>query len=140
MTKAEKAEQEQAIEHLRDILKPGDTVHTILRHVSRSGMSRSISCVVTGRGNEPYEIDWLVRKALDMKFDRVHSGLKIGGCGMDMGYAIVYNLSRVLFQGRFRCIGKGCPSNDHSNAPYPKRRKNGRQHSDGGYALNHHWL
>ena len=140
MTKAEKEEQELAIEELREMLKPGDTVHTILRHVSRSGMSRSISCVVQGEGG-PYDIDYLVRRALDMKFDRANSGLKIGGCGMDMGFSLVYDLSRTLFQGRFPCAGKNCPSNDHSNPPYPKRRKGTpRQHSDGGYALNHRWL
>lgn len=35
-------ERQQAIERLREILKPGDTVYTIIRHVSRSGMQRSI--------------------------------------------------------------------------------------------------
>ena len=139
MTKAQKAEQAEAIEHLREILKPGDTVHTILRHVSRSGMSRSISCIILDKDG-PHEIDWLVRRALDMKFDRTNGGLKVGGCGMDMGFSLVYNLSRMLFQGRFPCAGKNCPSNDHNNPPYLKRRKGGRQHSDGGYALSHRWL
>ena len=140
MTKAEQAGRDEAIEELREILKPGDTVHTILRHVSRSGMQRSISCVIQG-DEGPYEIDYLVRRASVLKFDRANGGLKIGGCGMDMGFAIVYNLSRTLFQGHFPCAGKNCPSNDHSNPPYPKRRKGSpRQHSDGGYALNHRWL
>ena len=139
MNKLQKAEQAEAIDRLRKMLKPGDTVHTILRHVSRSGMQRAIS-LITIHEDGPHTIDWLVRLALDMKFDRNHAGLKVVGCGMDMGFDLVYNLSRTLFQGRFKCSGKGCPSNDHANPPYPKRRKNGRQHSDGGYALNHRWL
>ncbi len=140
MTKAEKAERDEAIETLRKLLKPGDTVHTILRHVSRSGMSRSISCVIQG-DDGPNCIDWLVARSQGRTFDRTNGGLKVGGCGMDMGFHIVYGLSRTLFQDRFPCAGKNCPSNDHANPPYPKRRKGSpRQHSDGGYALNHRWL
>ena len=44
MAKKEK-ERDEARERLLEMLRPGDTVHTILRHVSRSGMSRSISPV-----------------------------------------------------------------------------------------------
>lgn len=95
VTKAEKAE---AIAKLREILKPGDTVYTILRHVSRSGMTRSISCVVRG-AEGPYDIDWLVRRALGLPFDRNRGGVKVGGCGMDMGFHLVYSLSRVLWPG-----------------------------------------
>jgi hypothetical protein len=36
-------EQAEAKAALLKILKPGDTVNTILRHVSRSGMMRHIS-------------------------------------------------------------------------------------------------
>lgn len=79
--------------------------------------------------------------------DRIgaHDGIVCGGCGMDMGFDLVYRLSRTLFQDRFGCIGdsleyaKRCPSNDHSN----ERERNytkGRQHSDGGYALRQRWL
>lgn len=140
MTKAKQAERDEAITRLREILKPGDTVHTILRHVSRSGMSRRISFVIQG-DDGPHTIDWLVRRALDMKFDRAHSGLKVDGCGMDMGFHVVYGLSHTLWPNGFRCSGerRRCPSNDHSNPPYPKR--DGRsKHFDGGYALNHRWL
>ena len=45
MTKAQMAERDEAIANLREILKPGDTVYTILRHVSKSGMSRVIDAV-----------------------------------------------------------------------------------------------
>lgn len=46
MTKARKQEQTEAIAKLREWLKPGDTVYTILEHVSSSGMSRSIRVLV----------------------------------------------------------------------------------------------
>lgn len=141
MTEAQKAERAEAIERLREILKPGDTVHTILRHVSRSGMQRSISCIILDKDG-PHEIDWLVRQAMGEKIDRTNGGIKVGGCGMDMGFHLVYSLSRTLFRNGFRCAGekRRCPSNDHSNTPYPPRKGGRMKHSDGGYALNHRWL
>lgn len=37
--------KDEARKRLKEVLKPGDTVYTILRHVSRSGMTRHISLV-----------------------------------------------------------------------------------------------
>ena len=64
-----KQERQDAIERLRSMLAPGDSVYTILRHVSRSGMSRSISLVIPDQAPS-YEgsalniryITWLVEK------------------------------------------------------------------------------
>ena len=41
-TKAQQAEQTEALKRLRAWIKPGDTIHCVLRHVSRSGMLRVI--------------------------------------------------------------------------------------------------
>jgi hypothetical protein len=125
----------QARQFLLSILKPGDTVQTILRHCSRSGMSRSISLVKDSK-----DISYWVMEVLDRKIDQNHGGIKIGGCGMDMGFELVYTLSRVLFKDNFTCIGEHCPANDHVNKPYPKRIKGSMKHSDAGYALRHEWL
>lgn len=46
MTKEQEAERAAAIAKFRELVEPGDTLYTILRHVSRSGMQRSISVVV----------------------------------------------------------------------------------------------
>ena len=129
---------QEAVEQLRAMLRPGDTVYTVLRHVSRSGMLRSISAVVVEKG-QPRDISWLVAKAGIGTFDRKNDGVRVGGCGMDMGFDLVYNLSRTLWPNGHRCAGKRCRSNDHSNAPYPNR--DGRsKHRDGGYALSQRWL
>lgn len=45
---AKRREKANAIFQLREMLKPGDKVQTILRYVSRSGMSRSISILCAG--------------------------------------------------------------------------------------------
>ena len=41
-TATRKAEQEEAIARLRNWIRPGDTLYTVLRHRAASGMSRSI--------------------------------------------------------------------------------------------------
>jgi hypothetical protein len=123
---------DEAVERLQRMLKPGDTVQTILRHVSRSGMSRSISPVFNGE-----EISYLVGPALGMKYDQKNSGLKISGCGMDMGFSIVYDLGRELWPNGVPCIGEKCRSNDHSNGD---RNYKPHLHKDSGYALHQTWL
>lgn len=42
MTKQQQSERDEFIAKLRETLKPGDTLHTVLRSVSRSGMQRVI--------------------------------------------------------------------------------------------------
>jgi len=137
MSNVTKVEQEEAVTRLKDWLKPGDTVHCILRHVSRSGMFRVIDLQKINTSDEILGIGWYVAKALDLKFDRDRHGIRVSGCGMDMGLHLVYNLSRILFHGTFTCIGRQCPSNDHCNGDRNYRR---HKHSDGGYALTHRWL
>src|SRR5258708_850662 len=122
MTKAE-SERQEAIAQLRKWIKPGDTVYTILRHVSRSGMQRQISVVVLTTGDDGKIIDlhpnWSVAKACGYRLNRggSHDAIIANGAGMDMGFDIVYNLGRVLF---------------------PDVTTDG--HNDGGYSLNHRWL
>lgn len=129
---------------LRDILRPGDVVHTVLRDVSRDGMNRSIDLVKLEHDRErgPWS-RWLSRYVYEADigghWDQRRECIRVGGCGMDMGFALVYNLSAALYPDGWRCIGKRrrCPSNDHSNgAPIDGRMK----HRDGGYALRHVWL
>lgn len=112
--KASKSEREEALARLREMVKPGDTLHTVLRHVSRSGMSRGID-VYKIEGGEPIWLSRLAAKAAGFTFDEKRECLKVGGCGMDMGFHVVYELSHALSPDGYGCIGEGCPSNDHSN-------------------------
>lgn len=145
MSKAsEKREaQSEAIERLRALFPVGSTVSTVLRYVARSGMSRSIS-VLAIEYDVPVDVSYLVARALDMRMDNTRGGIRSGGCGMDMGFALVYSLGRVLYREGFPCTGEQrgrdrCPSNDHSNEREPNYTA-GRLHSDPGYALNHRWI
>lgn len=129
-TLEKKTQKQESIEKLRELVKPGDAVYTIMRHVSRSGMSRSISVILNGQN----DVTYLVRRVLDLRFDENNGGVKMGGCGMDMGFSLVYSLGCVLYPSGFDCIGEGCPSNDHFN------RENNTHHKDGGYSLRSRWL
>lgn len=134
--KVSKTEKQKAISYLRSLLPPGSTVHTILRHVSSSGMMRAISPIVIKDG-ESQDVTYWVSRALALSVDQKHYGVKMSGCGMDMGFSLVHELSYALYPDSFSCIGKDCPSNDHSNGD---RNYEPHQHSSGGYALKHRWL
>lgn len=82
-TKAQEAERTEAINRLKKILRPGDTVYTVLNHCARSGMSRSISLCIARKG-EIVKIDGWVRDALNYRIDHKHGGLIAGTVGMDM--------------------------------------------------------
>lgn len=136
MTAKEKRKQE-AIERLREIVNPGDELRTVLRHASRSGMQRQIDVYKIEGGEARYLTAW-VADALDYRQAQgLHGPLKVNGCGMDMGYHVVYSLARTLWPDSFDCVGEGCPSNDHSNGD---RDYSPHRHSDGGYALRQRWL
>jgi hypothetical protein len=79
------------------------TVYTILRRVSSSGMTRHISLKVA-QGGEIYDITYTAALALGEKLHEVNgfNTIKQNGCGMDMGFNLVYNLSSVLFHGQDR--------------------------------------
>ena len=86
----------------------------------------------------PHHIGFEAGKLLGMRVD--DGAVKITGTGiMDMGFALVYDLSRTLYPDGFECIGKDaqCPSNDHSNGDRNYAKHN---HKDGGYALRQRWL
>ena len=115
---------------LQALLKPGDTVQTILRHVSSSGMSRDISLIFNSL-NISYQAAIVMGDKLSSKSHC--DAIRASGCGMDMGYSLVYNLGRCLFPAGFipadagRRIGRnGSPATELD--------------TDGGYALKHSWL
>lgn len=79
------------------------TIYTILRSVSHSGMSRKISFKVAD-GSSIFDITYLVAKVLDYKMINANgfNAIRVNGCGMDMGFHLVYSLSSVLFAGQDR--------------------------------------
>jgi hypothetical protein len=93
MTKTIKAE---AAQELGNILKdiPTDTIYTVIRHVSASGMQREISLKMIDAGRIIH-LDYLVSTALGTRIGK-HGGLVIKGCGMDMGFALVDQVNHLF--------------------------------------------
>jgi len=128
--KAEKLEEnKRCLKQLRKWLRPGDTVYTVLKHCSASGMSREIDLLIV-RKNEVIRIGYYVARVTDRAIGN-HGGVKIGGCGTDMGFALVYELSRTLFPKGFKVGRKGTHARNGDKTGFD---------TDGGYALNHSWL
>lgn len=113
MAKYTKAQVEESRALLLSVLKPGDTLHTILDHVSKSGMSRDIRLIHLKDGAPSY---LTYHAARVLGYPIKGDAIRIGGCGMDMGFALVYALSSALFP----------------------RIEGVRQ--SGGYALSQRWL
>ena len=77
---------------------------TILRHVSSSGMTRHISIKYIKNG-QLMDLTWHAARVLDWSLvDGFNRAIKVGGCGMDMGFHLVYSLSCALY------------GSDHDNA------------------------
>lgn len=149
MTKAElQSDKQRCTEHLLKLLPPGATVYTTVHHVSRSGMSRSISLHVVNSAGEVEDISGMAACLIKYRLDHKRGGIKVGGCGMDMGFHLVYNLGRTLYPNGWSCVGKGCRQPHWRTDYHPDGAKTyhktprGKRtiHSDGGYALNHRWL
>jgi len=160
-------ERREAGIQLRKWLKPGDTVYTILDHVSRSGLTHHIRVVLlkTNDAGQPYTLhpNYSVAKLIGLRQVKNGDAIIMEGCGMDMGFQLIYLLSSYLFPEGFGCIGKLCPSNDHTNGdhdytmhglfddnsqpenrePFPGEKADGcinHWHKSGGYALRQQWL
>ncbi|MDD5009584.1 MAG: hypothetical protein PHC68_14430 [Syntrophorhabdaceae bacterium] len=94
MTKSEREEQRfSAIVELRKLLPAGSTVYVILRSVSRSGMSRIMSAY-TIKNNKPIFLDGCVAPLLELP--RKNEGMRVTGCGMDMGFWLVSSIAKKL--------------------------------------------
>jgi hypothetical protein len=104
-----------AREQLLRYLSKESTVYTVLRKVAPSGMSRSISLKIVHYG-KIVDITYYASLVLGWPLVEVNGSraLRVGGCGMDMGFHTVYTLSRILF------------------------REEGSL-KDAGYSLNHAW-
>ena len=93
-----KNEKQEAIDNLKRLFEKEKQIYTICRNVSRSGMSRDISFIVF-QNNKPVHISYWLHKAFGYKLagKNQYTALKIGGCGMDMGYHVVNTVSRLLY-------------------------------------------
>lgn len=87
----------QALELVKKLVTPGDTLYTILRHVSRSGMSRRVS-VICIKENQARCLDSEVELLTHFKrVNRGKEGLVVHGVGGDVGFEVVHALADAVF-------------------------------------------
>lgn len=92
-------EKQEALERLREWLKPGDTVYTVTRHVTRTGAQRYVGLVLIERDASGYE------QVRHPNFSAAEVlGLRVGSVrGRDAivtrghGDGLVMDLARILF-------------------------------------------
>jgi hypothetical protein len=119
---------------LRRLCPPGTTVYTDVAHVSRSGMMRHIRAFVI-QDKEPFPISAHVARVLGWPLNdgRSYWAVKVGGCGMDMGFHLVNALSYKLHGMKDR--GDGAKSENSGRLFTPRRG-----HFCAGYSLSQRWL
>ena len=121
--------REQTRAALLKMINPGSTIYCVLRSVSSSGMSRRISLFVAVPPHDDMpasiaNIDGMTTTITGRTLSG-KGGIVANGCGMDMGFDLVYSLGRALWP---------------NGTPEPHGSRNGEPDTDGGYALKQAWL
>lgn len=95
--------QKDGVAWFKKYCPKGSTVYTVIRSVSRSRMSRVIGLVVIvpGKpGEEPvmFHPNYSAARVLGYRMAPGSvDGLKVSGCGMDMGFHVVYSLAQAVY-------------------------------------------
>lgn len=118
---AKLTKNQEAMENLKNELREifaehNHQVYTELNHVSKSGMLRLIKVYVK-QGNYQRDITNLIAPVIGYSLDNKGRGLRVTGCGMDMGFHVVYSLSTLLY-----------------------KNEDGSYSRDGAYKLKQRWL
>lgn len=79
-------------------LKP---VYAKVNKVAQSGMTRWIDFYVIVN-DDILRITWHIAELTHYTYDRKNEALKVSGCGMDMCFAVVYDLSYALFGNEYK--------------------------------------
>lgn len=147
MTRHTKAEIAESLAKLREWIKPGDSIYLTVESVSRSGMSRWIKPRLarpytdsTGRDVVDFSYPaWRIACVLGLRYDDKNSSVRMDGCGMDMGFALVSCLAQVLFgqPGKYEAMPEAIEA-------FKVRGHRGRNGADvetaAEYMLKHRWI
>jgi len=128
--KTKSADYTTSEKYLKKLFARNTKVYTTIKRVSSSGMSRHIE-VFVARKEQIINITWHVGNITGYKQNRDTNGLVVGGCGMDMGFHLIYSLSRALYPKGFKLLKSQKWGRNGDTSGYDK---------DGGYRLNQIWL
>ena len=91
-----KQRRQKMSEEMKKYIKKGDTVYTICRQVSASGMYRHISLLIKTDENI-LNLSYSIAEILGMRYKDKTNSIGVSGCGQDMGFHIVHELGHHLF-------------------------------------------
>lgn len=97
-----KQQRTEALKNLKEWVKPGDTLYTVVRSVARSGMSRHIDVMKFDGKRFIYLTSNMASAGIaGMRMSEREwsqsKGASIPGCAMDMGFHAVDSLCHALF-------------------------------------------
>jgi hypothetical protein len=83
-------------------VKKGDRIYTILRSVSRTGMSREVSFLTFHKG-EPYYLNSAIASAFPFykRSNGEFSAIVVKGCGIDAGFEVVSAISKAVHDDHY---------------------------------------
>lgn len=88
--------REEGVQKLKELAPEGSHLYIVLRHTSQSGMVRHISAFVI-QDNYPICLDRLIVKLGLFKLTKGGEAMLVHGCGMDMGFHVVYETARAVY-------------------------------------------
>ena len=100
MTTVTKERKQEAEARLKELIQPGDTIYWVVRSVAPSGMSRRIDFYLI-KDSHLLFLTTSIADLLGYRYSiddwRCKKGMLVRGCGMDMIFSVVYDLSMSLF-------------------------------------------
>lgn len=124
-----KKDREEALESLRMHLKPTkaypkQTVLQLVRSVSKSGMSRVISTYVSDGQDGLLCLDWAI--AVVCGYPLKNQGVRIRGCGTDMGFVLLDSATHRTFAQPYTHISPDLSVSVQAYYPYDANDYNRR--------------
>ncbi len=90
----------ESLEYLRKVFPRGTEVRTIVKHVNKSGTARAIVVLAVDNGSIVDVSAHVARVTESLMYD--DGGVWVKGGGMDMCFALVYDLARTLHNDEVR--------------------------------------
>ena len=84
-------------QQLKKLFPKGSTAFTSVTKVAPSGMSRHIQVFKAHGVDEMRFPTYMIAEYLDMRYKDETQSIFVGGCGMDMGFHLIYRLSSKLY-------------------------------------------
>lgn len=123
-------DKETAIKDLKALLNASGTkkrtIYCKVKHISRSGMYRLMDFYVSSKDGIQC-INWYIEKLGTYKRKKNDYSIAVSGCGMDMGFAVVYDIGQTLY-----------PNGDEKTIT--GRNGSKTPETSGGYLLKHEWI